>query len=115
MTNSYIFVPLTSSWSKDWKKLWFYVSNPDPIGFPLVYRGLFPVQNLSWTQEHRESDHTTYFANRIGMLRQFGLTGWHVARDFISKRLSPLKARMRLAWEYSGDEDASRDAAGCKA
>ena len=42
------------------------------------------------------------------MLRDAGLTGQMVARDFVLRRIAPLQAHSRLMWMYSGPQDRMR-------
>jgi len=41
-------------------------------------------------------------------LAEGGLTSLHVLRDFLKRRIAPLKQRPRPAWSFTGPQDCSR-------
>lgn len=45
----------------------------------------------------------------ISKLHDQGLTSAHVARDFLRRRLRPLKSRAQLAWAFRIENDLARD------
>ena len=45
---------------------------------------------------------------KIRSLAESGLTSWHVLRDFVKRRIAPLKQRPRPAWSFTGLNDCSR-------
>ena len=49
------------------------------------------------------------YIQAIKDLKEKGLTGWYVVKDFITRRISPLKKRVHLMWRYSGPQDPTRD------
>ena len=42
---------------------------------------------------------------RLKLLRDAGLTGQMVARDFVQRRIAPLQAHAKPIWMYSGPQD----------
>jgi len=46
--------------------------------------------------------------DKIRSLAESGLTSWHVLRDFVKRRIAPLKQRPRPAWSFTGLNDCSR-------
>ena len=47
-------------------------------------------------------------AGRLKVLRDAGLTGQMVARDFVQRRIAPLQDHVRPMWMYSGPQDRMR-------
>ena len=46
--------------------------------------------------------------SKIRALAESGLTSLHVLRDFLKRRIAPLKQRPRPAWSFTGPQDCSR-------
>uniref|UniRef100_A0A0D9X8J3 Uncharacterized protein n=1 Tax=Leersia perrieri TaxID=77586 RepID=A0A0D9X8J3_9ORYZ len=51
---------------------------------------------------------------RLDHLRRAGLSSHAVFRDFMSRQISPLQARERPAWLYSGVTDGTRTFVGAE-
>ena len=46
--------------------------------------------------------------SKIRALAESGLTSLHVLRDFLKRRIAPLKQRPRPAWSFTGLQDCSK-------
>ena len=46
--------------------------------------------------------------SKIRALAEGGLTSLHVLGDFLKRRITPLKHRLRPAWSFTGPQDCSR-------
>ena len=102
----YIQIFTRSSWL-GWKKRWLYweITNEDSLSF--VGK---PTEKVpAWDSIPKDLGRITPFIQAITDLKEEGLTGWHVVRDFITRHISPLKKRAHQMWRYSGPTDPTRD------
>ena len=63
----------------------------------------------SWDSTPKDLGRITPYIQSIKDFKEEGLTGWHVVKDFITRRISPLKKRAHAMWMYSGAKDSTRD------
>lgn len=95
-----------SSWP-GWRKRWFYwkVTSEDSLSFV----GKAAEKKSSWDSTPEDISRIAPYVQAIKDLKKEGLTGWHVVKDFITRRISPLKKRASPMWRYSGLTDPTRD------
>ena len=105
-SKEYIQMFTRSSWPF-WKKKWFYweITNEDSLSF--VGK---PAEKISsWDSTPKDLGQIAPFIQAIADLKEEGLTGWHAVKDFITRRINPLKKRAHQMWRYSGPTDLTRD------
>jgi len=105
----YIGLPLRDS-LKGWHCRWFYVSNPNPA-LP-AYIGRPPVLEVSWNSfpSEEEMKDVRLLIVRLEAVKIVDqLSGVAVVRDFIERRIQPIKERHHPAYEYSGRDDPTRE------
>ena len=107
--NKYITLPTRDS-LKGWHCRWFYISNPNPalpayIGRPLALE-------VSWNSfpSDEEMKDVRLLLVRLEAIKIVDqLSGVAVVRDFIERRIQPIKERHHPAYEDSGREDPTRE------
>jgi hypothetical protein len=74
--------------------------------------GKQPKHHPWWNTEPmmQEGIQLTELLARIKVLREVGLRAEHVAFRFMKRRVQPLMARDTLGFEYTSDDDTSRNA-----
>lgn len=105
-SKEYIQMFTRSSWL-GWKKKWFYweITNEDSLSFAGK-----PAEKIStWDSTPKDLGRIAPFIQAIIDLKEEGLTRWHVVKDFITRRISPLKKRAHPMWRYLGSKDPTRD------
>lgn len=105
-SREYIQMFTRSSWPW-WKKRWFYweVTNEDNLSFAGK-----PAEKVpAWDSIPKDLGRIAPFIQAIVDLKEEGLTRWHVVKDFITRRISPLKKRAHQMWRYSSPTDPTRD------
>ena len=105
-SKEYIQMFTRSSWP-GWRKRWFYwkTTQEDSISFA----GNAAEKIPSWDSIPKDLDRIAPYIQAVKDLKREGLTGWHVVKDFITRRISPLKKRVSPMWRYTGPEDTTRD------
>src|SRR6266498_2824976 len=101
--------PLADS-LKGWHYRWFYVSNPNPA-LP-AYIGRPPMLEVSWNSfpcEAEMKDVRLLIARLEAIKIVDQLSGVVVVRYFIERRIQPIKERHHPAYEYSGQDDPTRE------
>lgn len=93
---------LLKSSQGSWSTEWFYLADPESSLAPFSHPGKWPIYNPSW-----ENAELLSLQNLIADLRQAGPDAIEVARDFLARRVQPLKMRTGSAWEYSGPSDGN--------
>ena len=63
----------------------------------------------SWDSTPKDLGRIAPYIQAIKDLKEEGLTGWHMVKDFITHRISPLKKRAHPVWRYLGPQDLTRD------
>ena len=66
------------------------------------------VKHDGWSSVPLAHQAMSALVGRLKMLRDAGLTGQMVARDFVQRRIAPLQAHTRPMWMYSGPQDRMR-------
>lgn len=64
-----------------------------------------PVKHDGWSSVPLAHQAMSALVGRLKLLRDAGLTGQMVARDFVQHRIAPLQAHSRPMWMYSGLQD----------
>ena len=67
-----------------------------------------PVKHDGWSSAPLAPQRMGALAGRLKVLRDAGLTGQMVARDFVQRRIAPLQDHVRPMWMYSGPQDRMR-------
>nr|AAQ56412.1 hypothetical protein OSJNBa0038J12.8 [Oryza sativa Japonica Group] len=62
----------------------------------------------AWTSKPQLTPSLEAFMNVISDLREQGLTGYEITKDFIAWRIQPLQARAHPAFDFTGDLDVTR-------
>src|SRR5438105_1281635 len=104
-TGKYIGLPLRDS-LKGWHCRWFYISNPNPA-LP-AYIGRPPALEVSWNSfpSDEEMKDVRLLLVRLEAVKIVDrLSGVAVVRDFIERRIQPIKEWHHPAFEDSGRED----------
>jgi hypothetical protein len=111
LKSRYIPFQCPSSHSK-WRARWFYlqIENSDPV---LVVPKEQPNKIPEWTAKPALTPSLQSFIEIIDDLRNWGLSGYEVAADFVGRRIQPLQARAHPAFDYSGPEDTTRISPRC--
>ena len=105
-SKEYIQMFTRSSWPL-WRKKWFYwETTPEDS---LTFAGKAAEKIASWDSTPQDIGRIAPFIQAIEDLKAEGLTGWHVVKDFITRRISPLKKRVPPMWRYTGPKDPTRD------
>src|SRR5438105_1707299 len=108
-SGKYINLPLRDS-LKGWHCRWFYISNPDPV-LP-AYIGRPPGLEVSWNSfpSDEEMKDVMLLLVRVEAVKIIDrLSGMAVVRDFIERRIQPIKEQHHPAFEDSGREDPTRE------
>src|SRR5438105_9829446 len=95
---------------KGWHCKWFYISNPDPA-LP-IYIGRPPALEVSWNSfpcEAEMKDVRILLARLEAIKIVDQLSRVAVVKDFIQRRIQPIKERNHPAYKYSGREDPTRE------
>ena len=66
------------------------------------------MKHDGWSSEGLASQEMGALVRRMKILRDAGLTGQMVARDFVQRRIAPLQAHTKPMWMYSGPQDKMR-------
>ena len=105
-SKEYIQMFIRSSWP-GWKKSWFYweITNEDILSFA----GSLAEKISSWDSTPKDLGRIVPYIQAIKDLKEEGLIGCHVVKDFITRRVSPLKKRAHPMRRYSGPQDPTRD------
>src|SRR5438132_10577515 len=107
--DKYITLPTRDS-LKGWHCRWFYISNPSPA-LP-AYVGGPPALEVSWNSfpSAEEMKDVKLLIARLEAIKIVNrLSGVAVVRDFIERRIQPIKERHHPAFEDSGREDPTRE------
>lgn len=103
-----VYIPFQcpSSRSQWWSK-WFYfeIKNLDPV---LMFPEDKPEHSQDWTTKPFLTPSLQEFVNTISSLQEWGLTGYEVSQDFITRCIQPLQARAHRAFDYMGKDDETR-------
>ena len=67
-----------------------------------------PVKHNGWSSIPLAHQTMGALVGRLKLLRDAGLTGQMVARDFIQRRIAPLQDHAKPMWMYSGPQDRMR-------
>lgn len=105
-SREYIQMFTPSSWPGS-KKRWFYweITKEDSLSFTGK-----PAEKVpAWDSIPKDLGQIAPFIQAIADLKEEGLTGWHMVKDFITRRISPLKTRAHQMWRYSSPTDPMRD------
>ena len=108
-SGKYVTLPLRDS-LKGWHCRWFYISNPNPA-LP-AYIGRPPALEVSWNSfpSEEEMKDVKLLLVRLEAVKIVDrLSGVAVVRDFIERRIQPIKERHHPAYEDSGREDPTRE------
>ncbi len=108
-SDKYITLPTRDS-LKGWHCRWFYISNPSPA-LP-AYIGRPPALEVSWNSfpSAEEMKDVKLLIARLEATKIVSrLSGVAVVRDFIERRIQPIKERHHPAFEDSGREDPTRE------
>ena len=95
---------------KGWHCRWFYVSNPNPA-LP-AYIGRPPALEVSWNSfpsEEEMKDVRLLIVRLEAVKIMDRLSGVAVVRDFIERRIQPIKERHHPTYEYSSRDDPTRE------
>src|SRR5438128_12062021 len=95
---------------KGWHSKWFYITNPKP-SLP-SYVGRRPIVKGSWSSlpEGKELKQAVLLLEKLAAYKsEEGLNGISVVRNFLGRRIQPIKERVHPAYEYEGIQDATRD------
>ena len=108
MVKEYIQVPLNTS-LKGWNAMWFYIQNAEPS----LSAGIdhLTVSSTNWLERPNSSEMTQVdeLLQILGQIRN-NLDGVGVAINFIIHQIQPSMERFRHSYEYTGDEDTTREA-----
>ena len=66
------------------------------------------MKHDGWSSVGLASQAMSALVGRMKLLRDVGLTGQMVARDFVQRLIAPLQAHTRPMWMYSGSQDKMR-------
>ena len=94
-------------WRADW--CWVVEENPQPF---TALRQAPAVRDNDWSALSTDDDKLKIATTRILRLRLAGLTVGAVGADYLRRRIAPLQARGRPAWEFGGPADIMRPAPG---
>lgn len=97
---------------EDWRAYWFYtaVGSHSRLGLPTSP----PEAQDNWAERPRIGSEFDGVLERLEFLRRAGLSSHTVFRDYTAQRISPLRARERLAWLYTGSNDSMRMFVGAR-
>ena len=95
---------LTGGKWEDWRKEWV-IATTEANELLVMPTGGPASDRQSWRAKPSEFDPVL---SKIRALAESGLTSLHVLRDFLKRRIAPLKQRPRPAWSFTGPHDCSR-------
>ncbi|CAN6204028.1 unnamed protein product [Urochloa humidicola] len=90
-----------------WTCLWFYAKLPQSCR--LTFKGDALKEANNWKDVLLLSPEQEKQVCQIEELRNLGLTGVDIVRDYLKHRISPLRKRAHLACYYTGPTDHTRD------
>jgi hypothetical protein len=111
-TGAYIQMPIKDKWEA-WSREWMYIQAEVKSDL-LTWPEREAVPQDSWSEPVEETPELRVVTARLRELKAAGLTGAMVITDFVSRRISPLRERGRLACYYTGPEDCTRTFVGGK-
>ena len=103
---TYLEGELRSKWD-EWRADWCWVVEESPQPFTAL-RQAPAVRGNDWSALSVDDDKLKIATTRILRLRLAGLTVGAVGADFLRRRIAPLQARGRPAWEFGGPADIMR-------
>jgi hypothetical protein len=111
LRSSRVYIPMRLIPSnKGWHPLWFYCKNPLPALPSFTGRAPSPIPEWNYFPSAEEQLEVDRLVVGIKDLANRRLTACIVMDDFLRHRVQPLKQQSHPAWEYSGDEDLTREA-----
>jgi hypothetical protein len=105
-TWSFIAVELRSKWEEHHHN-WCYIRFPE-ADESLDVPEATPATLDSWDSLDERDRDLAPIIERIGVLHNRGLTGRHVALDFLRCAIAPLQKRSHAMWAYEGPTDTTR-------
>ena len=107
MVDKYLEYPTIRS-DADWKKDWFYISNPAPA-LP-KWSNKPPIYVREWIHKNtpRSDDQVKELLDLTFCLREMRVTTASVVFNWIQRRIQPLQRRNHFGFQYEGIKDSSR-------
>lgn len=90
-----------------WRSRWFYLELKE-LDAVLVVPEVHPERSEDWTSKPPLTRSLQDFVDAVSDLRERGLTGYEVVKDFVSRRIQPLQACAHTAFDYTGAKDITR-------